>query len=244
MGMSDFLTPLFMKDMWKVPTPEAQYRADFESRKPALGWTEENLKELIERNETIRPVEQRLLFRQVRSAMLRCLISASECADLGALVDVLRTELELGVPAAVPEWYVFSAVTMGRRRIGYQSCANRGCLKTEMLSSRNFRKCEQCETVYYCSCECHKADWKARHKHLCKSKASFKKTEDSVAKMFGLLSDASMAGDFPVGHDGLGSMLRASASSTAVAEYRSALEEEKHRGRSKKKKKGKKKKKK
>jgi len=43
--------------------------------------------------------------------------------SLSELGRVLRDELESFIPSPVPDWYVFSATSMGTRQIGYDCCA-------------------------------------------------------------------------------------------------------------------------
>ena len=61
--------------------------------------------------------------------------------------------------------YSFSTTTMGPRKIGYDSCEHRGCLRTETVGQK-FSKCSSCRVPFYCSRDCQAADWKARHKKV------------------------------------------------------------------------------
>jgi len=38
-----------------------------------------------------------------------------------------------------------------------------------MLRTDQLKACGACKSVFYCSAQCQKADWKARHKPLCKA---------------------------------------------------------------------------
>eukprot|EP00938_MAST-03A_sp_MAST-3A-sp1_P005039 g5039.t1 len=55
-----------------------------------------------------------------------------------------------------------------------RECANSNCDK----SGVDFPKCSACKSVYYCSRECQKSDWK-RHKKVCKKATKKKTTNDS-----------------------------------------------------------------
>ena len=215
-------------------TPEAEYRKDFEARKPALGLTEEDLVELESHWELpgLEPVQKRRYFRMLRNKVLRMLIPCSGCADVPALVAVLRAELESGVPAAVPDWYTFSTVTMGPRKIGYDVCNNRGCFECEDLE-RKFSRCGGCKLPFYCSRKCQRADWKARHKHVCKNAAADAGGMADVSKMMQMLSDMSLSGGVGgagLGASGLASGLARASNNPGVAARRAALKKEKERG--------------
>jgi len=38
-----------------------------------------------------------------------------------------------------------------------------------MLRTEDLKACGACKAVFYCGLECQKADWKARHRPLCKT---------------------------------------------------------------------------
>jgi len=144
------------------PTPEAQYRED----SPAL------LEELITHNSKLPKggVQQRMLFQSLRDQMLRQLISCDGAKSMDDLVDILQKEMESGIPAPVPEWYTFSTVTRGPRKIGYDRCSNwlGPCHRAETPDKPQFARCSKCKVAVYCSRECQAFDWKARHKKVCK----------------------------------------------------------------------------
>jgi hypothetical protein len=91
-------------------TPEAEYRTEFEKRKPALGWTEREFSQIESRYAVLAPVGQRSMFSSMRETMLRMLIPTSGASDVPGLVAILRAELKSGVPAPTPKWYTFSEV--------------------------------------------------------------------------------------------------------------------------------------
>ncbi|KAH8817731.1 hypothetical protein DL96DRAFT_1623181 [Flagelloscypha sp. PMI_526] len=41
------------------------------------------------------------------------------------------------------------------------------CLKSEEEIGEPFKRCKNCKTVWYCSVECQKRDWKAEHRRIC-----------------------------------------------------------------------------
>ena len=197
------------------PLPEALTRREFEARRPALGLTTAQVDDLEThaKNPLLHPAQLRSLFRMVRSTMCRNLIPTPGCSTVAELCSILRDEIASKVPARVPDWYVFSTVTMGPRKIGYDVCSARGCLQTETLDKR-FLKCGQCRLPLYCSKDCQKNDWKVRHKKVCREIAEQRKKVKSAGKILQLMSGVS----------------------------RAELKAEKRRGRPKKKKKKKKKK--
>jgi len=154
------------------PTPEAQYREEFENRPPALGATPAMLEELRTHNAKLQKggVQQRRLFQTLRDQMLRQLISCDGAKCMEDLVDILQKEMESGIPAPVPDWYTFSTVTRGPRKIGYDRCSNwlGPCYHTETHDKPQFSRCSKCKVAIYCSRECQAHDWKARHKKVCK----------------------------------------------------------------------------
>ncbi len=101
----------------------------------------------------LKPVQKRRIFNLLRGTMLRSLISCSSCSNIEQLLCILREEIASGVQAPVPEWYVYSTVTMGPRRIGYYHCCKRGCFMTETTDAQ-FQKCGQCGLAVYCSKDC------------------------------------------------------------------------------------------
>ena len=106
-----------------------------------------------EKNTEYLPVQRRCIFRRLRGAMLRQLIPCSGCSTIDDLCNVLKAEIESGIPAPVPKWYTYSTVTMGPRRIGYYHCSTRGCFQTETVE-RKFSVCSGCSLPFYCSKAC------------------------------------------------------------------------------------------
>lgn len=161
----------FILKTMDAPTPDEFDRSRFERRKPAFGLTLSEIDELEQHAQypNMTQGSQRRFFRYLREAMCRSLISPSDCSTLSELCNILRAEVKSGVPAPVPEWYTFSEMRYGPRRLGYCKCDNRGCLKTETLLVWSvFTKCSSCKWAAYCSRDCQAADWNFRHKSLCK----------------------------------------------------------------------------
>lgn len=179
--------------------PDAEHRRAFEGRAPAMGLTEAQIDDIAvrARDEALPGVELRRFFCMLREMMLRVLISCDGCRSVDDLLDVLRAEVTSGVPAPVPDWYKFSTVTMGPRKIGYDRCDKQGCFRTETTTVQ-FRKCAQCKLPWYCSKECQAMDWKARHRKVCKEASESRNMVAQLGKMMGMLGDASGggAGDF------------------------------------------------
>lgn len=116
----------------EIVTPEAATRRQFERRPPAMGCPSKDvLEECLTHSERLPPVQQRILFRRLRDTMLRHLIPCDGISTIGGLIDILKHEMDTGIPSPVPDWYTFSTVTMGPRKIGYDACGNRGCFRTE-----------------------------------------------------------------------------------------------------------------
>ncbi len=170
-------------------SPEEENRARFESRPPALGMTPDISSELKSHYATITPIQQRQMFSLLRGHMLRQLISCDGADKFEALVDILENEMKSGTPAPVPQWYKFSDVRMGPRKIGYDGCSNRGCFRTE-TTERQFGKCTGCRTAVYCKKDCQKQDWKARHKKVCKEAAQQREKIQRVSQMLSMFGAA------------------------------------------------------
>jgi len=187
-----------------LASPEAEFRAEFEVRPPAMGLTMRMIDEMLALNQDprFRPVQQRFMFRLVREKMLRYLIPCVDCTTLQQLCDILKAEITSGVPSPVPSWYKFSTVTMGPRRIGYYACSWRECYKTEHYDSPPFQKCGACSVPQYCSKDCQRADWNARHKVVCKKAKREREQTTSVGSMLQSLSDLSLTGQWPEGEGG------------------------------------------
>ena len=166
------------------PTPQEEDREEFEQRPPALGATQDILDEISSHYQLLPPVQQRSLYSHLRSIMLRNLISCDGVATLDELVDILQQELDSGIPAPVPDWYEYSTVKWGPRKIGYDGCNNRGCKRTES-TSKKFSRCSGCKVAMYCSRDCQVEDWKIRHKKVCKDA---KKERENIIKTCGFMS--------------------------------------------------------
>ncbi|KAI2512982.1 f-box protein [Fragilaria crotonensis] len=139
-----------------IPTPDEFDRDEFERRKPAFGLTLSEIERLEQHAQNPKLTE----------------------GGQASILSILRAEVESGVPAPVPEWYTFSDMRYGPRRLGYRKCDARGCLKTETLLGSAFPQCSSCKLAAYCSKDCQIADWKIRHKVLCKkAKAEKDKTQ-------------------------------------------------------------------
>ena len=165
------------------PTPEDEYRHEFENRPPAMGATPLLLNELRTHHVKLPPVQQRLLYRSVRYQMLRQLISCDGAETINDLLGILQKEMESGTPAPVPDWYEYSTVRMGPRKIGYDGCSNRGCYHTEVHDKPRFSRCSKCKVAIYCSRDCQATDWKARHKKVCKGAAEQREKIIRVSQM-------------------------------------------------------------
>ena len=126
-------------DSFMHPAPEAEYREEFERRPPALGANPRLLQGLEAHYEILPPVQQRSMYRLVRSQMLRQLISCDGAATLPDLVGILRREMEAGTPSPVPEWYEFSTVRLGPRKIGYDGAATEGAFVPKAATSPGLR---------------------------------------------------------------------------------------------------------
>lgn len=100
----------------------------------------------------------------------------------------------------MPDWYSYSTVTMGPRRIGYYHCCCRGCFKTE-TSELRFLKCSQCEVALYCSRECQTIDWNEKHKKVCKEGKKNRELTKKAGMILQRFSDMSLTGQ---GLPGLG----------------------------------------
>lgn len=178
----------FLDKTMVFPTPDEFDRSRFEKRKPAFGLTLSEIDQLEQHAQNPKMTEgnKRRFFKHLREMMCRTLISPSDCSTISDLCNILRAEVESGVPAPVPEWYTFSEMRFGPRRLGYRKCDNRGCLKTETLLGSRFPQCSSCKLAAYCGRACQTADWKIRHKILCKeAKAEKDKTKRVSALLEG-----------------------------------------------------------
>ena len=161
-------------------------KEDFDKRLPAFGWTNTELDQLIS-SAGESDFHDYYIHKNLRRKMCRRLICCSGAKTTKELCEILRAEIESGVPAPVPDWYIFSNVRYGPdtgkgRRFGYNKCANMNgdhmCYETEDMQ-RQFSQCSQCKLAVYCSEKCQRQDWKARHKVVCKKA---KKQHDRTMK--------------------------------------------------------------
>lgn len=175
----------------ELPSPIAAERAAFQLRPPALGLTTAEVAAMEHKIKRASPVQRRFEFRLLQGRMLRMLIPCPGASDYGSLLAILKEELRRGTPAPVPDWYEYSKVKFGPRRIGYYACDARGCFFTED-ASRQVMKCGGCNLAKYCSRDCQSADWKARHKVVCqKDKGeSVKRVEQVSAILERMTRDA------------------------------------------------------
>ena len=236
---ADYNLPLFprnfdMMRMTELPAPEALEREAFERRRPALGLRPADLDSIQSHmsNPSYAEPQRRRLFSMLKNSMLRALIPTSGAATVPELLDLLREDLKSG-PAAIPEWYTFSTVTMGPRKIGYDFCSTRGCMKTEGLETK-FMLCGACSVCVYCGVECQKEDWKARHKQVCKEAKAQREQAAKVGQMMQRLSDVSLVGGARGDAMDIGSIMRGLLPEKVekkVAKRREHLEKEKDRDR-------------
>jgi hypothetical protein len=186
------------KDMF-LEVPDAMGRIEWEKRSPALSLNEEEVQALQKHaaNPKLLDVQRRIIFHVLREKMLVQLISCSGAGSVEELCEILRAELMCGVPAPAPDWYLFSSVTFGPRKIGYSACSRRGCLVTESLTGTKFKKCGNCRCAWYCSEQCQASDWEARHKVVCGEASQGRKQVMKMSDFFRKLSDASFTEDLP-----------------------------------------------
>ena len=130
-----------------IPPPDAEYKSKFLARKPALAATPDLLKELEDHFHRVTPLQQRMLLGAIREKMLRQLIPCSGAITFEDHTKILKAEMASGTPSPVPDWYEFSAVQFGPRRIGYYQCENQGCYKTETVD-KSFSRCVKCKLAY------------------------------------------------------------------------------------------------
>lgn len=176
------------------------------------------------------PVQQRSLYKCLRGTMLRQLISCNVAGTMDNLVDILQQEMDSGTPAPVPDWYKYSTVTMGPRKIGYDACANRERLKTETQHDQpKFQQCSRCKVAVYCGRDCQVEDFHARHKKVCKKAAKEREKIASVSKFMQGLSDLSLTGQDIIDSSGNLRNPREARHDPAVRERRRQLRAEKKR---------------
>ncbi len=166
-----------------LPIPDADEKDEFVRRNPAMGATDAIICETRKHNKKLPTVQQRILFHNLRSKMLRQLISCSGAQRLDDLLDILEAELDTGIPAAVPQWYKFSTVSFGPSRIGYEPCGSRYCVQTETVN-KQFQRCPRCKLVYYCCNQCQDGDWKTRHKQVCRKGGEWREQMEKISSVF------------------------------------------------------------
>lgn len=210
-------------------TPEAATRRAFEKRPPAMGATEKLLNDVAHHYQRLPSVQQRRLLASIRSRMMRMLISCDGAVTLEDHISILRKEIQTGICGPVPSWYKYSTVTMGPRKIGYFECSHRDCHHTERVDTK-FSQCARCKLPSYCSRDCQKVDWKARHKQLCNQQLVEEQEQIvRVGKMLQGLTDLSLTGQGFAGMRGLHEALDYAKTNPAVRERRRHLRAEKKR---------------
>lgn len=173
-----------------MPVPDMEEKEDFLRRKPAMSATPALIAEARKHYHRLSPypVQQRRLFKMIRSKLLRQLIPCSGVSAFDGLMDILQSELDSGIPSPIPDWYEFPTANFGPRDIGYRACENRSCFNTDTVE-KQLDRCAKCKLAYYCSRDCQVADWKARHKQVCKKGSEFR---DQTKKVADLLSKFQM----------------------------------------------------
>jgi hypothetical protein len=166
--------------------PDKKNESAFRARKPAVGFSSEELNLLRDHTHILLPVQQRLLFRMLQNTMAINLISCSGASSIDELIVILEDELERGEPSPIPEWYNFEHAS--ERGYGYHLCSARGCFATETLDIR-FMSCSVCRIAYYCGVECQTKDWKQRHKFVCCEARRLSTKEEEVRYALKLLED-------------------------------------------------------
>jgi len=164
-----------------MPSPDVEGKVEFLKRKPAMGATVDMIEEIHDHYGILPPgVQQRNLYAILRSKMLRQLIPCTGVTTVEGLLDILKKEIDSGIPAPIPKWYQFSKVIFGPRSfLGLEECHARGCSKTESADEKKpYARCSNCKLVCYCCKDCQVTDWKARHKQVCNTG---KKQRDMVS---------------------------------------------------------------
>ncbi len=168
--------------------PDEEGEQEFLKRKPALGFSLEELTLLREYVASLLPVQQRLLFKMLQNNLATNLISCDGVTSIEELILILEAESKSGKPSPIPFWYEFKHAR--ERGYGYHVCSGRSCFATETMEKR-FGSCSGCRVAYYCGVDCQTKDWKERHKFVCEeSKRIIGKEEQ--AYFMKLLQDPNM----------------------------------------------------
>lgn len=175
-------------DFENFPNPDNFDKDRFMRRKPAMNITSNLIKEIRGHYHSLPPVQQRFLFKSLQSKMLTALISTSGANTIDKLLDILQAEIDSGIPAPIPEWYEWSNKRFGPRSMGYQKCENRGCFQTDTLSQK-LERCGKCKLAFYCSRECQVADWKGRHKKVCKHGSDRRDQHKKVSDLLNMFAE-------------------------------------------------------
>jgi len=167
--------------------PQRSTKIQFENRPPSLGLSKPDI-DIIRKHvyhPLYEPEQRSLLFRLLRRCMLLMLIPCSEQSSINCLLDTLEDELNSKVPSKVPRWYWKNVgdSTLHSQKIGYMSCSNDGCLKTEDLET-TFQRCSLCKATPYCKKSCQVQHWKSSHKKTCDNQAIFRRRASSREAFF------------------------------------------------------------
>lgn len=185
--IADF--PDFIRDQLftMCATPDEEGKQDFlRQRRPALGFTSDQLDAILQFHASAVPVQQRKFVRHIRHNMLRFFISPNNAVTMKEHVDMLRNTTTL---PPLPPWYKFSKVAFGPRRLGLMECSNRTCAKAEVCDEAPFKYCSRCKSVYYCSQDCQREDWRARHKVVCSKTSEDRDKMADVGRMLQMFRD-------------------------------------------------------
>lgn len=174
-----------------MPSPDAENKVEFLQRKPAMGASAGMIEEIRDHYGILPPgVQQRKLYAILRSKMLRQLIPCTGVTTVEGLLDILKKELDSGIPSPIPNWYQFSKKVYGPRSfLGLEECHSRGCLKTESADEKKpFARCSNCKLVCYCCKDCQKTDWESRHKQVCNTGKKQRDTMKGASNVLAMLS--------------------------------------------------------
>jgi hypothetical protein len=171
--------------------PDEQCEAAFRARKPATGFSREELGTLRKHALSLLPVQQRLLFRLLQNTLVINLISCNGARSTDELITFLEDELRCGQVSPIPAWYSFKHAA--ERGYGYHVCSARECFATESVECR-FLSCGVCRIAYYCGTECQAKDWNQRHKFVCSEAKRVIGKEEEEQYLLKMLEDPNMAG--------------------------------------------------